>query len=76
MVARVLAVRPGLTVIEHDGVVVWASPGATVQAGAPWVASADDDGAYGMALQADGGIVLTGELHGGDDDLAVLRVVP
>lgn len=36
----------------------------------------DDDGAYGMALQADGGIVLTGELHGGDDDLAVLRVVP
>ncbi len=45
MVARVLAVRPGLTVIEREGVVVWASPGATVQPGEPWVASADDDGA-------------------------------
>ena len=45
MVARVLAARPGLTVIEREGVVVWASPGATVRPGDPWEASGDDDGA-------------------------------
>ena len=37
----------------------------------------DDDGAYGLAVQADGGIVLVGELAGASaDDLAILRVVP
>jgi len=45
VVARVLAARPGLTVIEREGVVVWASPGATVRPGDPWQASGDDDGA-------------------------------
>ena len=47
---RALAALPGAAVVERDDAVVWASPQAGVEVGAPWVVSADDAGGAPVVL--------------------------